>query len=347
MTLQEVRFIFDTGRLPWIEGHVKWFGRYDLTKAPLPIDHVLTKPFIYVFLLSVFSMYLFFLADRAAYRKGYFIEFDEKMRELNPFSVYLLRICAGVFFVALAVYGKIHHDSFLITPELKTTQAVIPYSQFIIGLCALSRYTTPLIGLGIIALYIDAMFSYGVYHMLDYPLFLGIGYFFLVAYAKSDQQKKSGFIVLYATTGITLLWAAIEKFAYPHWSYPLLESHRTILMGFSPTGFMLLSGFVEFALTFALLGAASISGRALALALEAIFVLAIIPFGALDAVGHLMIIAILFILLIRGPTGARKMLILSEKSVWTEAYFMTGLYVLAFAMFFLMYYGFHSFAYGV
>ena len=347
MTLQGARFIFDTGRIPTIEAHVKWFGRYDLTKAPLPIDQVLAKPFIYLFLLSVFSIYLFFLADRAAYRKGYFIQFDKKVRELNPFSVYVLRICAGVFFVSLAVYGKIHHDSFLITPELKTTQAVIPYLQLIIGLCALSRHTTPLIGLGIIALYIDATCSYGVYHMLDYLIFLGIGYFFLVAYGKSDQRKKSGFIVLYATTGITLLWAAIEKFAYPDWSYPLLESHRTILMGFSPPGFMLLSGFVEFALTFALLSAASISGRGLALVLEAIFVLAIIPFGILDALGHLMIIAILFVLVIRGPTGARKMLILSEKSIWTEAYFMTGLYVLAFTMFFLMFYGFHYFAYGV
>jgi len=346
MTLEEVPFTFDAGRIPIIEGHVKWFGRYDVTKAPLPVDQVLTNPFIYLFLISVFSIYFFFLADRAAYRKGYFIEFDEKVRELNPFSVYLLRVCAGVFLVSLAIYGTIRHDSFLITPELKTTQVVIPYLQLVIGLCALSRHTTPLIGLGIIALYIDATFSYGVYHMLDYLIFLGIGYFFLVAYAKSDQWKKSGFIVLYATTGITLLWAAIEKFAYPHWSYPLLEGHRAILMGLSPFGFMLCSGFVEFALAFALLGAASILGRGLAVVLEAIFVLAIIPFGILDAVGHLMIIAILFVLLIRGPTGARKMLILDEKSVWTEAYFMTGLYVLAFAMFFLMYYGFHYVAYG-
>jgi len=40
------------------------------------------------------------------------------------------------------------------------------------------------------------------------------------------------------------------------------------------------------------------------------------------------------------------MLILNDKSVWTEAYFMTGLYFLAFVMFFLMYYAFHYLAYG-
>ena len=248
--------------------------------------------------------------------------------------------------MSLAVYHAATHDKFLVTPELKTTQTVIPYLQLVIGLCALSRFTTPLIGIGIIALYIDAAFFYGIYHLLDYFIFLGIAYFFLVAYRKSDRWRQSGFVVLYATTGITLLWAAIEKFAYPYWSYPLLERHSGLLMGLSPPGFMLSSGFMEFALTFVLLSAASILGRALALALEAIFVLAIIPFGLLDAIGHLMIIAILLVLLIRGPTGARGMLILNEKSVWTEAYFITGLYFLAFVMFFLMYYGFHYLAYG-
>jgi len=344
---RELPFLFDTSRIPIIEEHVKWFGHYDITKPPLPVEQVLTKPFIYLFLISIFAIYLFFLADRAAFRKGYFIEFDAKARELNRFSVYLLRICAGTFFLSLAVYHAVSHDSFIITPELRTTQAIIPYLQLVIGLCALSRRTTPLIGIGIIGLYADAVFCYGIYHLLDYLIFLGIAYFFLVTETKSAQWKKSGFIVLYATTGITLLWAAMEKFAYPDWSYPMLEKHPSLLMGLSPSGFMLSSGFVEFALTFILLSGASILGRALALGLESIFVLAIIPFGLTDALGHLMIIAILSVLLIRGPTGARSMLILNEKSVWTEAYFMTGLYFLAFGMFFLMYYGFHYLAYGM
>ena len=339
-------FPFDSSRIPIVEGHVKWFGHFDVTTAPTPVDQVLTKPFVYLFLASVFSVYLFFVADRAAYRKGYFIEFDKKLTELNRFSTYLLRICAGIFFASLAIYSRVTHESFLITPELKTSQAVIPYLQLAIGLCALSRRTMPLIGLGTIALYVDAVFYYGIYHLLDYFIFLGIAYFFLVANSESAGWKRSGFIVLYATTGITLLWAAMEKFAYPYWSYSMLEVHPGLLMGLSPSGFMRASGFMEFALTFVLLSAASISGRALALGLEAIFVLAIIPFGLLDAIGHSMIIAILLVLMIRGPTRARAMLILDGKSIWTEAYFMTGLYFLAFGMFFIMYYGFHYLAYG-
>ncbi|HMS42618.1 MAG TPA: LemA family protein, partial [Pyrinomonadaceae bacterium] len=68
--------------------------------------------------------------------------------------------------------------------------------------------------------------------------------------------------------------------------------------------------------------------------------------GTLDAVGHLMIVAILWVLIVRGPTDARNMLVLPDKSLFTEAYFMTGLYFLAFVMIFILYYGIHFYAYG-
>ena len=69
---------------------------------------------------------------------------------------------------------------------------------------------------------------------------------------------------------------------------------------------------------------------------------AIFEFGLLDAIGHLMIIAILFVLFMRGPTSAREILVLLEKSVAMEMYFMMGLYFLAFVMIFIAYYGLHS-----
>jgi uncharacterized membrane protein len=66
----------------------------------------------------------------------------------------------------------------------------------------------------------------------------------------------------------------------------------------------------------------------------------------MDAVGHLLIIAILFVLIIRGPTQGRDFLVLESKSLWTEAYFMTGLYILAFVLTVIAYYGFHHLSYG-
>ena len=110
-------------------------------------------------------------------------------------------------------------------------------------------------------------------------------------------------------------------------------------MGMSPQFYVVLAGFVEFNITFILLGSASIFSRIIALGLQCVFVLAIYKFGLIDAIGHLLITAILLILVVRGPTPARALLVLSDKSLWTEAYFMTGLYVLAFNVMFIAYYG--------
>ena len=126
-----------------------------------------------------------------------------------------------------------------------------------------------------------------------------------------------------------------------------LEHNPNMLMGLQPDSYMMLAGFIEFNMAFILLGAASVVGRLVALGLQSVFVLAVFTFGLLDAIGHLMIVAILVVLLVRGPTEARNMLVLRDKTIWTESYFMTGLYFLAFVMIFILYYGLHYRYYGV
>ena len=223
---------------------------------------------------------------------------------------------------------------------------VIPWFQLALAVCALFRRTLPAVGVGLLLLYVLAVRTYGLFHLLDYIIFLGLGYFFTVVNIKRGKWRQSAFVVLFAGTGITLLWAAMEKFAYPQWTYPVLQSHPHMLLGMQPATYMILAGFMEFGVAFILLGAASIVGRLVALGLQLIFMLAIFKFGLLDAVGHLMIIAILFVLFVRGPTSAREILVLKEKSVWMETYFMTGLYFLAFVVIFISYYGLHSVFYG-
>ena len=66
----------------------------------------------------------------------------------------------------------------------------------------------------------------------------------------------------------------------------------------------------------------------------------------IDAVGHLLIIAILFVLAVRGPTEGRNILALDQKSIATEVYFMMGNYIFYFVLVFLAYYGLHYLTYG-
>lgn len=328
------------------QAHVKWFVAFDASQAPLPIGEVLTGTFVYFLLAATVSVYLFFLTDRHMYKKRFLAAFDLRLRMFDGLSIHIMRASAGVFFVALWLWNVVYGSSFFLTPELKTTQAFVPWLHLALGLCALSRHTAPLTGLGIFLLYGLAVRAYGIFHLIDYLIFLGIGYFFLVSNVARGQWRKSGFVVLFASTGLTLIWASVEKFAYPQWTYPLLAHNPDMLMGMQAYPYMVLAGFIEFTVTFILLGAVSVIGRMVALGLQAIFVLAILKFGLIDAVGHLMIIATLFVLVVRGPTDAREMLVLRDKAVWTEAYFMTGLYFLALVLVFISYYGLHHLCYG-
>jgi hypothetical protein len=286
-------------------------------------------------------IYIFFVCDRYAYKKRLLVDLDERLRVFDGLSILIIRVSSGIFFLCLWAYAAFANKSFYITPELTTPSSWVSWLQLAMAACALTARTTPLIGVGIVILYVFGVRDYGLYHMLDYLVFLAIGFFLIATALPSKGWRKAGFVTLYACTGINFLWLAVEKFAYPDWTYPLLAERPYLLMGMDPAFYMNLAGFVEVLIIFTLLGAASIVTRLIAFGFQALFVLAVFEFGIVDAVGHLMIIAILFVLVIRGPTDARKILVLETKSPQMEAYFMTGLYYLAFVNAFLLYYGLH------
>ncbi len=329
------------------EAHVKWFFDYDVTKPPTPIGDVLDGTFVKMFLVSVAACYLFFLADRYIYEEGILAEFDKKLKLFDNAANYIMRGAAGIFFLALFSWWAFGiGQSFFLTPELKTNSPIVPWIQLAMAFAVISRHTVFLTGLGVFALYVAAAFNYGIFHLLDYMIFLGIGYYLTVSQTTKKPLLKSGFIALFACTGLTLIWAGVEKFAYSHWTIAVLADKPNVTMGMSPPIFMKVSGFIEIFVTFILLGAVSVVGRLISLLFMSVFVLAVFEFGTLDAVGHLMIVAILWVLIVRGPTDARNMLVLPDKSLFTEAYFMTGLYFLAFVMIFILYYGIHFYSYG-
>lgn len=324
--------------------HVKWFAPYDLNEPPIFVGDIITREYLFFYIGSAFFIYAFFVFDRWAYNSKLFYDELTRITITEQHALIILRISVALFFFSVAAYGW-YDQPFLLTPELKTDLAIVPWAQLLIGLFALHRRTLPFIGLGIILLYIVATSFFGIFHTLDYLIFLGVAYFFLASYKSSPGWIKSRYVVMFATTGLTLLWASVEKWGFPHWTYPLLERETGMLMGMSPYIYMVLAGFVEFNVTFILLSSASMVSRVIALGFLLVFVLAIFKFGLIDAIGHAPIIAILLILVIRGPTSARELLVLPGKSIWTEAYFMTGLWFLAFNVVFLLYYGIYYITY--
>ncbi len=325
--------------------HVKWFAPYDPEQPLLPVGEVLSAEFVHFFLGSVLFVYAYFYVDRFVLRRQILDAVLRRLTVGETTASLIMRGASAVFFVSVGLYG-LHTQIFLLTPELKVDDTWVPWFQFALAVCALHRRTVPLVGLGAAALYAVAVARYGLFHMLDYLILVGAAYYFLAASMKGNGWVTSRYIVLYATTGLTLLWASIEKWGYAAWTYPLLAREPGLLMGLDPVTYMILAGFVEFNVTFLLLSSVSLLSRAVALGLLAVFALAISMFGLIDAIGHLLIMAILTVLVVFGPTKGRNFLALSGKSLWVEAYFMTGLYILAFVLIFIAYYGVQSLAYG-
>jgi hypothetical protein len=273
--------------------HVKWFAPYDLTSPPRSAYFVFTS----------FGFILFFLAalptiSLAGYADYYLASKSNKLTVwlnqsdawIEPQFFRLMQVSVLAFFTSVFWYGNV-----LLTPELEveaTDSQWVAGLQFAIAVAVVSRRTAFLSGLGIMALYGLAIHRYGVFHLLDYPIFLGVAlYIFIVSlFGKSYSELATRILRIFS--GVTLMWASIEKFAYPEWSFPILLRYPSISFGLDSEFYMLAAGFVEFAAAFLLITGA-LTSRLAAAVLLLFFVSAIPIFGMIDAIGHALIIAVL------------------------------------------------------
>lgn len=327
--------------------HVKWFVRFDAAQAPLPLAQVLTQTFAILFLVSVLLVYLCLAGDRHLARNARPGPGHGIVQRADRISMLVMRTATGGFFISLAIIGLFGGQAFLLTPELKTAWPLVPWLQLAMGLCALSAPALPFVGVGILILFACAVRVYGPFHMSDYLIFLGLAYFFIAHDNARATARARPYAALYVGALLTLLWASIEKFAYPGWSYPLLHANPGMLMGLSPERYMPLAGFVEFNIAFLLLCASSRLFRIMALGLQAVFILAIFKFGWIDAVGHLVFIGILGVMALRGPDRRAGGAGAPGRFRPSSPHVMTGLYVLALPLMFIAYYGGHYLYYGV
>jgi hypothetical protein len=249
----------------------------------------------------------------------------------------IFRAACAFFFIAIWGAGGI-----LLTPELKTSSALVGAIQLGIAAGMLSRRTMPLSGLGIAVLFGIGVFEYGAFHLADYPVFLGVAaYLALIGIEKSLGLEKHLLGVrpidlLRWTAGVTLMWASVEKWAYPEWSYPLFIEHPGMSLGFAPDFYMRAAGAVEFALAFALIWTPLVR-RVAATMLTAMFVSAVFAFGKIDLIGHsLIIVALLGIVADDGGKAARL----------HDSWLLPFGYVTALVGFLFGYYAAHAALYG-
>jgi uncharacterized membrane protein YphA (DoxX/SURF4 family) len=202
----------------------------------------------------------------------------------------------------------------------------------------LSRRTSWLGALGMLGLFALAAAEYGAFHMLDYPIFLGIAAYLVIDSRRGAAGRDLANLMLRVSTGLSLLWGGIEKFAYPEWSYMLLQQRPELTMGFNPEFFLVAAGFVEVCAAFLLI-AGLLASRAAAALLLAFMVAGIVLFGMVDAVGHLLIMVPLVMIILSRNTYAMRLTLPSRPLL------LAGIQMLAFYLTLLglvgAYYGGH------
>jgi hypothetical protein len=281
--------------------HVKWFCAYNIAGQPIGLENVLCPDFEFLAGISVLLLMSGCLAEGTYLGEAVLRVLDRATRTMHDNTELMFRAACGFFFVAIWAFGGV-----LLTPELKTDSNIVGAIQLGIAAGMLSRRTMPLSALGIAALFAIAIWQYGIFHLADYPVFLGVaGYLALVGFQRGFFGVRPIDVVRW-TAGVTLMWASVEKWAYPEWSYPLLTTHPNMTLGLDPVFFMRAAGAVEFALAFALMWTPLVY-RLAGIILAGMFISAVLEFGKIDLIGHTLIVAALIAII--ADDGGRKALV--------------------------------------
>ena len=331
------------------QAHVKWFAPYDLAVAPTPPTLFLHQGALLLCLvLSVPVLWLVIGVDHLDRRLDLLSHAGRILNRLAPRADNILRVTIGVWLTWLWALPT----PVFLTPELIAPTAHIQWLQLLISVFCISRRTSWIAGAGLLLLYIAGIGHYGLFHLADYPIFLGLAAY-LVGISVQNwrcaslrQLASHRQSILVVTVAATLCWASIEKWAFASWTTPLLTDRPYLAMGFDSATFMALAGWVEFGLAILLVIGGRLTSRLAALVLLAMFGAAVFEFGRLDLVGHLPIMASLVLVITVGNSAAGGVASLSARRLFTRLLGLPVLYFAALALAITAYFGGWEAAYG-
>lgn len=321
--------------------HIKWFVEFNVSDPPQSLVQIHEKIYYRTLLvLSAWGILFALLLDSLLFKylKNYSLA-DKLFPDYEDVALNIARIGTGVFFIVLWLVSGI-----ILTPDLVTDAGYIPYVQLLIAFSVLFKRGLVVAGGGILFLYFYAMTEYGVFHLLDYVLILGLALYLILSGLNHQYWEKWRLPILYYGLIFSFLWSAVEKIAYPYWFYPFLEKHPFIMMGLDMDFFIACAAFAEFVLFFLLL--ISNNGTILlAFAINLLITAGNLYFGKVDAIGHFPTNFILLIILLKGPLPAspltRWITCPPANSSYLIAVKGTFLYVLAIPLFVTFYYSLH------
>lgn len=302
-------------------GHVKWFSEFSFIDKPRRFTEVLTPIYLSMMVLSVIVIGSAVYAERTLSAQAWYGQFNAWLSKNKSYSMLVMRVAmAAVLLISWS-------SDAVLTPELNSPRAIYEWIEFFLAIGLLFPKTTWLSGGGLLILYLLSIFEFGIFHMLDYLHYVGIGIYFLVSDVKDERISGLALPALYATIGFSLIWLGYEKLVYPDWALYLLEQNPQLTLGFDPIFFLQAAAFVELTLGYLLI--IGLLERPLAATITLVFFLTTMVFGKIEVIGHTPLHAALIIFLFNGPGAFYKPPIaLHEKLNWRMAFGMVNFVIL-------------------
>lgn len=276
--------------------HVKWFVKDHSAVGPLRLEDLNRPTFWGLLLLSVVTLAFLVYLDRKLEAWSAYEKINSYLNQYTSRATVILRVFTGA---SLLLAWQV--DT-MVAPDLHVPSPGWGWYQLCLALFLLLRLTTPLAGLGMMVLYIWAMTQFGLFHLLDYFVYFGIGTFLLLSNCGHARIRDLRIPVLYTSLGFSLCWVAMEKVFFPTWGLEVLRQHPALTMGLDPQFFLLACAFVELSLGYLLI--ICLLQRPLALTITLVFFTTSAFFGKVEVVGHTLLHGALLVFIVIGQRGA-------------------------------------------
>ncbi|MFN0276536.1 MAG: hypothetical protein ACKVPJ_12365 [Chitinophagales bacterium] len=277
------------------DAHVKWFTSGSYADRPLTLGEVINQLFLILLGACIVVISLGVYLDNYISRSGLYNKLNSWLEIRKDYAYIIMRVAAAMLFLLS------WQSDAMLAPTLKLPEKWLwlGWYQFILALFLIIPKTVPLAGFGIILIYVFGIWIYDPFHMLDYILFIGCGFYLGFRRHKSLKLQSIALTLLYITLGFSLCWVALEKFIYPDWSLFLLKKHPDLALGLNYNFFVTSIAFVEFSLGYLLL--VCLLQRPLAVIISIVFLLTTLTFGKTEVIGHTLIHGCLIVFLLEGP----------------------------------------------